>query len=502
MKKSKKYISADFGASNGLISIGCFGGKSISIEKVYGIDNKPSQIQNTLYWDISKLYKELIDGLTKIYNSFDDIESIGIDSWGLDFGLIDKKGKLISNPISYQNYTSDNILKEVTKIIPIYKLFRITGEVTLKVNTIFQLVSMIRKNSALLKNVYKILMIPDLFNYFLSGKTFCEYSNATTTQLFDQTERKWSKSILKQLKIPLRIFPKIIYPGQIIGFSRKEVTKEIGIKRLKIVAVASHDTASAVLGLPIKKDLSRNWAYIILGTWIIAGVENNDRLILNKDSYEYGFSNEGSTYPKILFQKISYGLLLLQEFRYFWMKEENRLIDWDEINCYLSRDCCFKNFIDVTDDLFFKKDTNILNNLKIYYKKTKQNINLHKKDITQAIFEGIVFKCIEYVREIEKITENKIEIIYLSGGGSKNSILNQWISNALNKNVISGLPETTSIGNVLIQMRANNEIKDIDEGRSIVSNSHKLTHYEPEDTIKWEDTFLRYFKTIKYQESK
>ncbi len=497
MHKTRKYIGIDLGASGGRVSIGLYEGEKIKVEEIHRFENRPVFLHGTLYWDFLRLFSELKIGIRKaLRGNKHEIRSIGIDSWGIDFGLIDKNGALLSNPVCYRDERTKGILNEVSGIVSKKDLFMNTGEFTMEINTIFQLYYMVKIDSPLLKLTDRLLMIADLFNYFLTGEKFCEFTNAVTTQLYDQSNNRWSEDIMSKLKIPYRIFPEIIFPSEIVGKTTKFIDEEVGTTGLNLVATGSHDAASSRVGLPIDLTNSKkNWAVIMIGTWSGLGIGVN-KPIINMKAYNLGFSNEGGVSGIFSFQKIIGGLWLIQECRDYWMRKENRDIPWDEISECARKEDSFKNYINVDDPIFTNKSKNMVDNIIVYYQKTGQSINSRKSSISRSIYEGLVFKYKKAIMDIESITGKKIELVYVTGGGSKNKVLCQWIAGALNVVVVTGIAETTTIGNILIQLIADGEINDVDEGRQIVFNSYNLEYFEPKGQDAWLTAFKNYLNIL------
>ena len=494
----KKYIGVDLGASSGRVSIGVVKNNKINVVEIYRFENRPVFLNGILYWDFLRLFSELKIGIAKcLKNHSSHIESIGIDAWGVDFGLINKKGGLLSNPVSYRDKRTDNIVNDISDIISKKEMFMNSGEVFMKINTLFQLYYLVKMKSLIFKTADKLLMMPDLFNYFLSGEIYSEYSEAVTTQLYDQHKNCWSQYILEKLNIPYHIFPEIIFSGEVIGRTTKYIDEEIGTKKLNIISTCSHDASSAIVGLPLDiNDSKKNWAFLLIGTWSALGIEIKNRPIINAEAYNLGFSNEGSILGRFVFQKIFCGLWLIQECRNYWMAIESREITWNEIlECARKADK-FQNYLDIDDPIFTNKTMNMLNNVKTYYKKTNQPVIMDKNSVSRSIYEGLILKFKKAIMDIEKITAKEIELLFITGGGSKNILLCQWVSDALNVPVITGIPETTTIGNILMQLQADKEIKGIDEGRQIVANSFNLQYYEPTKGNNWDEAFENYITVV------
>ncbi len=494
MRKEKTYIAADFGASNGRISAGRFDGARISIDELHRFENIPVFFRSTLYWDVLRLLAELKCGIGKCIQSGEcEPASVAVDTWGVDFGLIDMQGDLRSNPVSYRDKRTKGAVEKIGKIIPLKELFQETGEATLEINTIFQLHSLLERHPEYISAGDTLLMMPDLFTFALTGEKTIEYSNSVTTQLYDQLHGCWSERVLELLRIPSRIFPKTVYPGEQVGASKRLIDEEIGTKKLKVVAPCSHDAASAVIGLPVNRtEKNRKWAFLLIGTWSTLGVELKMNPLINDSVFSHGFSNEASARDRYSLQKIIQALWLIQEFRSYWMKSEARHIDWEEICGYCKDAPPFKNFIDVDDSMFQLKSNNIKSNLRMYYKKTGQKENLDTASITRTFYEGLVLKYVKTVRDLEKITGSRFDLLLVTGGGSKMHILCQWIADATGLPLYKGIPETTTLGNVLMQMLADGEISSVDEGRQIIADSFPLECIEPKEKNGWGEAYERY----------
>jgi len=494
MGREKMYIAADFGASNGRISAGRFDGARIRIDELHRFENTPIFFCTTLYWDFLRLLAELKYGIGKcVMSSESEPASVAVDAWGVDFGLIDAQGDLRSNPVSYRDKRTKGAVEKIEKIIPLHKLFWETGEATLEINTVFQLRSLLERNHEYISPGDTLLMMPDLFTFALTGEKTIEYSNSVTTQLYDQLHRCWSKHVLELLHIPPSIFPKIVYPGEQIGVSKELVDEEIGTKKLKVVAPCSHDAASAVIGLPVdQKRKNQKWAFLLIGTWSTLGVELKNNPLINDSVFSHGFSNEASARDRFSLQKIIQALWLIQEFRSYWMKSESRHIEWEEICSSCKNAAPFQNFIDVDDSIFRLKSNNINANLLMYYEKTGQKGNLDMASIARTFYEGLVLKYVKTVRDLEKITGSRFDLLLATGGGSKIRFLCQWIADATGLPLYKGVPETTTLGNILMQMLADGEISGVDEGRRIIADSFPLECIEPEQTNGWEEAYERY----------
>jgi len=495
MGKSKKFLAIDFGASNGKAMLGKYDGTRLALEELYRFENRPVYVMGNLYWDILRLYSELKVGLLKAVSRYGSISSIGIDTWGIDFGLLDKDKQLIQNPIHYRDGRTDSVSQEVFKIINEKTLYFRTGVQFLQLNTIFQLYSMVLSNSEALNSASRFLMIGDLMNYFLTGDIIAEYTAATTTQLYNQNINKWDRHIIKSLKIPGHIFPEVVKPGIKINNIRKEIAIETGCGNIP-VSLPAYDTSSEITSIPLaEEDQDKNWAYFCCGTWAMAGVISPDPIIEEK-GMEYGFGNEGGVAGNYHFLKNIIGMWVIQQCRKKWSENLKNELSWDSI-VNQARDADDKNiFIDVDDETFEKEIFGMPAAIAAYCKKTSQEIPQTVGEFSRCAFQSLVLAFTLSIRQIEDITKKKIEIIYMVGGGSKNKLLCQWISDALGLPVVSGLAETTATGNILLQMIALGEAKGIGEAKKILLNSVKLKYYEPVDTLIWQDKYEEYQKIL------
>jgi len=491
MKNSKKFLAVDFGASNGRVLLGKYDGSRLALEELYRFENRPVYVMGSLYWDILRLYSELKAGLQKAVSRYGNISSIGIDSWGVDYGLLDKNKNLIQNPIHYRDTRTDGVSQEVFKIIDKKTLYFKTGAQFLQLNTIFQLYSMVLSGSEALKNASRLLMIGDLINFFLTGDIIAEYTAATTTQLYNQGTNKWDSNILKSLKIPENIFPEVTEPGIKINNIKKEIADETGCGNIA-VTLSAYDTSSEITSIPLtEEDRGKNWAYFCCGTWAMAGIISPVPIIEEK-GMEYGFGNEGGVAGNYHFLKNIIGMWIIQQCRRKWSGNLKNELSWDSV-VNQARGADDKNiFIDVDDETFDKEIFDMPSAIAAYCKKTSQSIPRTIGEYSICAFQSLVLAFTLSIRQLEDIIKEKIEIIYMVGGGSKNKLLCQWVSDALDLPVVSGLAETTATGNILLQMVSIGEAKDINEAKKILLNSVKLKYYEPIDTLIWQDKYNKY----------
>ena len=495
----KRFLAFDFGASNGRAIIGKYDGKKIVLQEIHRFENRPVFTNGVFFWDILRLYSELKIGIKKaLLINNKEISTIGIDTWGVDFGLLDKDKNLISNPIHYRDKSVELTYKKVFKILSEREIYYRTGVQFMKINTIFKLYSMVINKSVALKNAKYFLMMGDLLNFFLTGEIFSEYTNTTTSQIYNLEIKNWDYYILEKLKINKEIFQNIVEPGKIIGNIKKEVMDELSCKSMK-VSLPAYDTSSEVASIPfVNQRRDTNWAFLCCGTSAIIGIESKTPII-KESGLKYGWGNEGGVEGKYNYLKNITGMWIIQKCREKWLKESKEKLGWEEIKDLALAADDNKIFIDVDDKLFeielFDMPYAIIN----YCKKTGQNIPKSIGEIARCFYESFVLKYLINLRNLEKIIGKKIEFIHLVGGGSKNELLCQWLADALGLPVISGPAETTTIGNILLQMMAKKDINNIEEGRQLVKNSIKLNYYTPKNN-GWDQKFEIYLNLIKKKE--
>jgi len=490
----KNYLIIDFGASNGRSVVARYDGNKFDMEVTHRFDNRPVYASGTLYWDILRLYTELMIGIQSSMRKYKDMISMALDAWGADFGFIDSNGKLISNPVHYRDEKRKVDADSLYKIISREELFEFTGASILPIFDLFHLYSLKLQNSPDFVNGDKFLTIPDIFNYFLTGRIYNEYTRITTTIMYNQKEGRWEDRIFDKLDLPKDIFPEIIIPGEGIDNISNKVCSELEIETIPVIAPATHDTASAVAGIPVESK-NKNWAFISMGTWCIIGQETESPII-NDRVFNSDFSNEGGVEGLNLFVKHITGLWIIQQCREKWIKDSNRDISWDEIVKLSSAAEPFKSFIDVNDPIFSRPQVDMPETISKYCKEKGQDIPESIGEISRCIYKSLAMRFKYDLDELEKLTGKKIELLHLVGGGTRNKLLCQWTADATGIPAISGTTETTSVGNLIMQLKASGEIKTLDEGRKISLNSSEVTDYKSEDGHRWIEEYSRYLKIL------
>lgn len=486
---TKRVLAFDFGASSGRAIIGCFDGDKITLEEVHRFSNDPVSVGGTVYWDVLRLFYEIKQGIikAKIAGGFD---SIGIDTWGVDFGLIDSEGKLMENPVHYRDARTVGLVDEAFKTMPKEKLYGITGIQFMELNTLFQLISLKKYRPWMLERADKMLFMPDLFGYMLTGKMCAEYSIASTSQLIDLDKRTWSKEILDAFGIKESVFAPLVQPGTVLGELSKEVCEECGVDPVPVISVCGHDTQSAITSVPCEDG---DFAFLSSGTWSLFGTEL-DKPIVNETSMNINITNEGGFDGSTGFLKNIIGLWLIQESRRQWKREGKEYSYADLEKLALAAEP-FKCFID-PDAPEFVPHGNIPERVREFCRKTGQYVPETVGEIMRCIYESLAMKYRLTFEKLRECTERDYPVIHVIGGGTKDGLLCQMTANSCDRTVKAGPIEATVMGNVVVQLMSDGSVKNIGQARKIVANSSELKTFEPKDTDKWAGAYEDFLKVV------
>lgn len=486
---TKRVLAFDFGASSGRAIIGCFDGDKITLEEVHRFSNDPVSVGGTVYWDVLRLFYEIKQGIikAKIAGGFD---SIGIDTWGVDFGLIDSEGKLMENPVHYRDARTAGLVDEAFKTMPKEKLYGITGIQFMELNTLFQLISLKKYRPWMLERADKMLFMPDLFGYMLTGKMCAEYSIASTSQLIDLDKRTWSKEILDAFGIKESVFAPLVQPGTVLGELSKEICEECGVDPVPVISVCGHDTQSAITSVPCEDG---DFAFLSSGTWSLFGTEL-DKPIVNETSMNINITNEGGFDGSTGFLKNIIGLWLIQESRRQWKREGKEYSYADLEKLALAAEP-FKCFID-PDAPEFVPHGNIPERVREFCRKTGQYVPETVGEIMRCIYESLAMKYRLTFEKLRECTERDYPVIHVIGGGTKDGLLCQMTANSCDRTVKAGPIEATVMGNVAVQLMSNGSVENIGQARKIVADSSELKTFEPKDTDKWAGAYEDFLKVI------
>lgn len=486
---TKRVLAFDFGASSGRAIIGCFDGDKITLEEVHRFSNDPVSVGGTVYWDVLRLFYEIKQGIikAKIAGGFD---SIGIDTWGVDFGLIDSEGKLMENPVHYRDVRTVGLVDEAFKTMPKEKLYGITGIQFMELNTLFQLISLKKYRPWMLERADKMLFMPDLFGYMLTGKMCAEYSIASTSQLIDLDKKTWSREILDAFGIKESVFAPLVQPGTVLGELSKEVCEECGVDPVPVISVCGHDTQSAITSVPCEDG---DFAFLSSGTWSLFGTEL-DKPIVNETSMNINITNEGGFDGSTGFLKNIIGLWLIQESRRQWKREGKEYSYADLEKLALAAEP-FKCFID-PDAPEFVPHGNIPERVREFCRKTGQYVPETVGEIMSCIYESLAMKYRLTFEKLRECTERDYPVIHVIGGGTKDGLLCQMTANSCDRTVKAGPIEATVMGNVAVQLMSDGSVKNIGQARKIVADSSELKTFEPKDTDKWAGAYEDFLKVV------
>ncbi|MDD4501880.1 MAG: rhamnulokinase family protein [Clostridia bacterium] len=486
-----KVLAYDFGASSGRAMLGSYDGKTINIEEIHRFSNDPVYLNDTLYWDILRLFHEMKTGLIEARKAgHSDIKSIGIDTWGVDFGLIDEKGRLLENPIHYRDKRTDGLMEEVWEKVGKKNLYDRTGTQFMQFNTIYQLYSIAKNRPELFERTDKLLFMPDLLSYFLTGEKVAEFSMASTTQMLNSKTGDWDYELLDKLGIPSGILEKVVDSATVIGKLTEQVCYETGLKPITVTAVAGHDTGSAMIAAPADTDL---FAFLSSGTWSLLGSELSEPVV-NDLTYKYEYSNEGGINRTARLIKNIMGLWIYQECRRQWNKEGDP-VSFDELEMSARKAKPFACLIDVDHQDFYHPGE-MPERVVDYCRRTGQYVPQNRAEIVRCIMESLALKYRYVFDGLCKIVGSRIPKLHMVGGGCKNTMISQFTANALGTEVTAGPIEATAIGNIAAQLIALGEIKDLRQARAVIKSSFEIKSYFPQDKELWEEKYDYYLKNI------
>jgi rhamnulokinase len=482
---SAGYLAVDLGAESGRVVLGRFDGGRVSLHEVHRFPNVAVRLPDGLHWDVLHILCEIKDGLAKAARET-RIEGVGVDSWAVDFGLLDGDGALVSNPYHHRDTRTEGMMEEAFELVPKEQIYGTTGIQFLPINTIYQLMAM--RDSPLLGAAGTLLLIPDLINYWLTGERACEYTNATTTQLLD-LEGKWAQDLLKRLDLPSHVLAPVIPPATELGPLLPEVAEEVGAGP-PVFAVASHDTASAVVGVPAHGD---DFAYISSGTWSLVGVETPGPVI-TQEAMEANFTNEGGFAGRTRLLKNVMGLWLLQECRRQWAREGHEY-SYDEL-ARLAEDAPSGPLVD-PDHPAFLAPGDMASRIRRFCEETGQSPPEEPASVARCVFESLALKYRHAIEQAQNLTGRIIGTVNVVGGGSQNALLCQLTAGATGLPVVAGPVEATAMGNVMVQAFAQGRVGSLEEIRAVISDSFETSAYEPGgDSGEWSELRERFSRLI------
>ena len=482
-----KVLAFDFGASSGRAILGRLENGKIFLEEVHRFDNEPVMINDGFYWDLARLFHEVKQGIRKVKDV--DFASIGVDTWGVDYALISKSGKLLSNPYHYRDDRTEKPIEELKKQISTKELYNKTGIQDMSFNTIYQLLADKMQRNDMYEITDKFVMMPELFGYLLTGRIYGEKSTASTSALLEPYTKEWNWKLIDEVGLNRDIFPELLEPGTKVGKLKDDICTELEIDAKDVIAVAGHDTASAIAAVPASED---SFVYISCGTWSLFGTELKSPCITEK-SAELDITNETGYDNTTRFLKNIIGLWIIQETRRQF-KRDGKDYSYADMEKMAREATPFKCFIDPDDPLFMPPG-NQVQRIKDYCKKTGQAVPETDGEVVRCIYESLALKYKHTFNSLKDCTGSDFKAIHMVGGGTKDGFLCQMTADATKVPVIAGPIEATAAGNVAVQLIAAGEIKDLKEARKIIADSFDVVHYEPCDS-GFDAAYERYVKLL------
>jgi rhamnulokinase len=479
MTARKKILAFDLGAESGRGILGLFDGGKLRLEVIHRFPNGPVRTLDSLHWDVLRLHGDILTGLRKCAAEHGGADSVGVDTWGVDFALLGRGGTLLGNPRHYRDPHTEGVMEAAFARLPRAELYRRTGLQFMRFNSLFQLLALKRDRSPLLDAAETMLFMPDLFHYFLSGMKVNEYTDASTSQMLDPTTRSWASDVLKTLELPAHLPGTLTPPGTVLGPLRPSVAAETGLAPIPVVAPATHDTAAAVAAVPAAQG---SWAYISSGTWSLMGVELPTPL-LGDGALAANFTNEGGVGGTVRFLKNVMGLWLVQECRRTW-ERKGKSYDYGELTRLAEAAPAFVSVVD-PDDATFLLPASMPQALAEYCRKHGQPAPAGEGALVRCCLESLALKYRWVMEKLEALSGKRIDVIHIVGGGCQNALLCQFTADACGRPVVAGPVEATAIGNILTQALGLGLLGSLAEARDVVRNSFDVVTYEPRTTQAW-----------------
>ena len=477
MAATKNYLALDLGAESGRAILGKCDGERIEIEELHRFVNPPVRVFDSLYWNVFHLFSEIKTGLRKAAPR--QPVSLGVDTWGVDFALLDRDGEIIGDPHHYRDPRSHGMMAKAFETVPRQEIFESTGVQFTEINSLYQLLGM--KGSAALDAARTLLMMPDLFHYWLSGEKLCEFSDATTTQFYDPRKQNWARELLGRFGLPTDIYPRVVQPGTMIGEMLPDIRRECGLGAASVVAPACHDTGSAVAAVPAQ---AGNWAFLSSGTWSLLGREM-PRPFINEKVLARNFTNEGGACGTTRLLKNICGMWLLEECRREWEKGGSET-SYAGILAAAEAADPFRSVIDV-DDAAFVAPGGMPERIAAACRRWKQPAPETQGQFARCIFESLALKYRLVLEDLQAITGEAVAVLHVVGGGSRNDLLCQYAADASAIAVSAGPVEAAALGNILLQAMAAGQVGSPSEAREIVRRSAEVRRFEPRAGGGWEE---------------
>ena len=491
----KVYLAIDIGAESGRVIAGIWSGRKISLEEVHRFPNGGLLLNDSLRWDVVRLWGEIQEGLALAAKRYGkSIVSVGADTWGVDYVLLNQEEEMLGQPFCYRDSRTNHAMRKAFKRVPREEIFKQSGLQFMQFNTLFQLLTHQEQAPATMAAADCLLLMPDFIHWCLCGSKVVEFTNATTTQCVHPTRRTWNKPLLKKFGLPTRPFPKIVQPGTRIGRLRRSVAERTGLERIAVVAPPTHDTASAVAGVPTRNTGTPNWAYISSGTWSLMGVEVQ-RASLSAQTLRYDLTNEGGLDGTYRLLKNIMGLWLVQRCkRSFDAAGKPR--SYAELEKLAARAKPLRSLVNPNASRFLNPP-DMPKAIQSFCRETGQPVPRTQGEIVRCARESLALTYRGVLAALEKLTGNRIEVIHIVGGGSKDGLLNQMTADACQRPVVAGPVEATAMGNLMTQVRASGEVTSLSEMRDVVRRSSGVKRFVPGPSADWDAAARRFSKLQK-----
>lgn len=487
----KNIIGVDLGATSGRVILARAGDDRLRMEELHRFPNRMREIDGRFYWDIHALYEEILRGLSVAGGRGERIDSIGIDTWGVDFACVDPDGDLLGLPRAYRDPYTDGVPEEFFRTVPRESVYAKTGIQVMNFNSLYQLYALNREQSPVLAAAEHVLFMPDALSYLLTGEQVCEYTILSTSQLMNPRTRELDGELLRAAGVDASLFARRVMPGERVGVLRDEVARRTGLGRVEVFAVAGHDTASAIAAVPAADE---RFAYLSSGTWSLMGIEVREPFI-NELTERYNFTNEGGVEGTTRLLKNITGMWILEQCIKEWKKEAIEYT-YPEI-VKMARDAePFQSFID-PDDASFANPKSMIAAIKEFCTKSGQKVPRNHSELIRCIFESLALKYKNVLDKFRSLAPFPIERLHIIGGGAKNRLLNQFTANATGVTVVAGPSEGTAIGNIMLQARAAGCVNSLQEMRNMISEAIEIETFTPEDTDAWNAAYEKIKGLIK-----
>ena len=474
-------LAIDMGAESSRAEIARIQDGRISLREIHRWPTRHTRVMETRYWNTLYIFGEIKEALRRAAQEQEDIRSLGICSWGVDFGIIGKSGHLLQNPVQYRDRRTDGLLEASKDVMPHEEIYARTGIAFLQFNSLYQWWALKRDCPEVVQVGDKLLLVPDLLHYFLTGVAKCEYTNASTSQMVRADTRDWDRDLVEAFGLPPAILPEIIQPGTSIGRLLPAVQEDTGLPNVEVRPPCTHDTGSAVLAIPAEED---DWAYISCGTWSLMGAEL-EQPVTTPEAQRFNFTNEGGFGGTYRFLKNIMGLWVLQETRAAWKRRGDEL-DYAEIARQAEAAPAFQTLLDVDDPGFFSPD-DMLDAIAEQCARTGEPVPEGVGPTARAILEAVALRYALTLEQLETVTGRSISVVHLVGGGVNNTLLCQFAADAMNRKVVAGPTECTALGNVLAQALGAGVLPSVVEARAMVKRSVETQVFEPSDVEAWRD---------------